>query len=135
MHEAYRILKEDGIFIFSTPNVDFYPMAGLNPWHVKEYKVSEVRELLDITGFKCKDIFAQMADDEKIRRLDKSKLLLSIMKIKRKLGFNGDLMPSFLQKKLKNAIAGGELDNFDESQFQFVKDKIDEPELVYIASK
>jgi 2-polyprenyl-3-methyl-5-hydroxy-6-metoxy-1,4-benzoquinol methylase len=39
--ETYRLLKPQGVFYVSTPNVESYVATGRNPWHVKEYTYRE----------------------------------------------------------------------------------------------
>lgn len=49
--EVRRLLKPNGTFIMSTPNVDF--SVRENPYHVREYTLSECLELLqDFTSIK-----------------------------------------------------------------------------------
>ncbi|MCF7809536.1 class I SAM-dependent methyltransferase [bacterium] len=133
--EAYRILRKGGLFIMSTPNVETYPMAGMNPYHIKEYTVSEVKELTKQAGFKNPDIYAQIANNEGIERLEKSKLLLSVMKLKRRIGFHGDLLPKSFQRVIHRNISQSDTDHFNEDDYCFIKDKVEEPELIYIFKK
>jgi 2-polyprenyl-3-methyl-5-hydroxy-6-metoxy-1,4-benzoquinol methylase len=44
LKEAKRVLKNDGLFIISTPNKGKY--CSVNSFHVKEFKVSEFRKLV-----------------------------------------------------------------------------------------
>jgi 2-polyprenyl-3-methyl-5-hydroxy-6-metoxy-1,4-benzoquinol methylase len=133
--EAYRMLKKDGLFIMSTPNVETYPMAGMNPYHIKEYTVSEVKKLTTQAGFKAPEIYAQIANNEGIQRLEKSKLLLSVMKLKRRLGFHGDLLPKPIQRIIHKRIAKSDPDHFNKDDYCFIKGKVEEPELIYIFKK
>ncbi|NQU05061.1 MAG: class I SAM-dependent methyltransferase [Calditrichaeota bacterium] len=133
--EAYRMLKKDGLFIMSTPNVETYPMAGMNPYHVKEYTVGEVKKLTAQTGFSDPDVYAQIANNEGIERLEKSKLLLSVMKLKRRLGFHGDLLPKPIQRIIHRRISKSDPDHFNKDDYCFIKGKVEEPELIYILRK
>ena len=133
--EAYRLLTLDGRFIFSTPNVDTHPLAGLNPYHVKEYAVAEVENLIRSAGFKGIRIFGQVPTRKEVAKLQNSKLLLFIMKAKRKLGFHGDLLPSSIRRGVRRKLAGGELGECEPGEYQFIEGKQDEPELIYIAEK
>jgi SAM-dependent methyltransferase len=40
-----RVLRPGGVLILSTPNRDTFP-AGLNPFHIREFDASELRDLL-----------------------------------------------------------------------------------------
>jgi len=133
--EVFRALKKGGTFIVSTPNVETYPMAGLNPWHVKEYTISEVKDLLTNAGLTFKSFYAQIPNNPAVERLQNSRLLQLIMKIKRKVGIHGDLLPSFFQKKMHNAIAGGKFETFNPNDFSYEENQYDGAELVYIATK
>lgn len=53
--EVHRLLKPNGLFIMSTPNVEF--SVGTNPYHVREYTFSECLELLK--DFKSVKVFGQ----------------------------------------------------------------------------
>lgn len=133
--EAYRLLKVGGLFIMSTPNVDSYPLAGLNPYHVKEYTVDEVTEILSGAGFKNQRIFAQIAANEGISRLENSRLLLLLMKLKRKFGFHGDLLPRSFQRIIHKKIAKSDPAHFNPEDFLFIEGRTEEPELIYISQK
>lgn len=133
--EAYRLLKPGGRFIFSTPNVDTHPLAGLNPYHEKEYSVEEVKNLIGSAGFGGLRIFGQVPARKEIAKLQNSKLLLYIMKAKRKLGIHGDLLPSSVRRGFSSKLAGGELGEYKPGEYQFIEGRQDEPELTYIAEK
>ncbi len=135
LREAYRLLKPGGYFILSTPNVDHYPLAGLNPYHVKEYSPEEVVHLLRSVGFGKPRIFAQVPRKREIERLQKSQLLLIVMKVKRWLGFHGNLLPGFIRQRVNRTIAGGKIGAFDSSEYQFIEGKLDESDLVYLSLK
>ena len=53
--EVRRLLKPSGIFIMSTPNIEF--STGTNPYHIKEYKLQECKKLLK--DFKSVLVFGQ----------------------------------------------------------------------------
>jgi len=133
LYEAHRLLKPGGCLIISTPNVDYYPQAGMNPFHVKEYSSIEVMNLLKDADFTNQKVFAQIPAKKEIIKLQKSKLLLTIMKLKRLFGFHGDLLPVFLQRAIKRAIAGGDVTKFNLDDYQYIENKFNEPELIYVA--
>ncbi len=133
--EACRILTPGGSFIFSTPNVETHPLAGLNPYHVREYTVNEVRQLVISAGFSKLRIFGQVAAKPEVANIQNSKLLLMIMKIKRKLGFHGNLLPTTIRRSVNRKLAGGELGKYEQGEYRFIEGKLDEPELTYIAEK
>jgi len=135
VEEAHRMLKEGGKFLVSTPNVDYYPLAGMNPFHVREYKVEEVLTILKNAGFNAVSFYAQLPRQAGIARLEKSSLLISIMKLKRKFGFHGDLLPHSIQRLFKRAIAGGEIPPYQQDDYEFVPGKFDAAELLYLAEK
>ena len=58
--EVKRLLKDDGIFIVSTPNTYVYSGNGptKNPFHLKEMNYAEFRELLE-ANFKKVSIYGQ----------------------------------------------------------------------------
>lgn len=133
--EAFRVLRNGGELIMSTPNVETYPMAGLNPYHVKEYSVTEVRDILTKAGFSTCRIFAQISRKKEITRLEKSKILTFIMRTKRRVGFHGDLLPQFLQRKVARIISGGDIDKYDSNNYEFIEGHEENPELIYILQK
>jgi ubiquinone/menaquinone biosynthesis C-methylase UbiE len=45
--EVVRVIKNDGIFIISTPNGAVRTSSQPNPFHMKEFKVREFREILN----------------------------------------------------------------------------------------
>ncbi len=47
LKEVVRVLKPGGIFIVSTPNV-FLSQGEMNPWHLVEYNVAELKDLLKL---------------------------------------------------------------------------------------
>ncbi len=56
----YQLLKPGGIFICSTPNEDVMPFSKENfKFHVKHYRVAEIKALLEYIGFKIEQSFTQ----------------------------------------------------------------------------
>ncbi len=55
VREVWRVLKPGGCFIVTTPN---RPMSlTRNPWHVREYRIEELRELLgDFRSVECRGV-------------------------------------------------------------------------------
>lgn len=53
--EVYRLLKTNGIFIMSTPNIEF--STGKNPYHVREYYLQECKKLLK--DFNSVEVYGQ----------------------------------------------------------------------------
>ncbi|MFX0204414.1 MAG: class I SAM-dependent methyltransferase [Candidatus Hodarchaeota archaeon] len=56
LRNLHRILKSGGLIILSTPNrTNLYNMINRhslsNPYHVREYSISDVRELMTCSGF------------------------------------------------------------------------------------
>lgn len=135
LKEVNRVLNRNGLYIFSTPNVDYYPMAGMNPYHVREYSCDEVIRLLETAGFRNPEVYAQIPNKPEVARIEKSRFLHFIMKTKRRFGFHGDLLPAPLRCLVMRAIAGGETGVFDPDSYSFIKDKTDESELIYVAVK
>lgn len=86
-------------------------------------------------GFKCQKIFAQKARNESVARLEKSKLLLCIIMIKRRFGFHGDLLPKSIQSAMYKKISKSDLDHFNPDDYQFIEGKVKELELIYILQK
>jgi SAM-dependent methyltransferase len=60
LKEIYKVLKKDGILIFSTPN-DRFLFTFLDPafWviHHRHYKIEEIKKLLQECGFQITSIF------------------------------------------------------------------------------
>ena len=135
LKEICRVAKDSGVFLMSTPNVDYYPMAGLNPYHIKEYSVDEVTKFLTDAGFRDIKIFAQVPKRMQIARLERSKFLLFLMKAKRKVCFHGELLPRFLQRIVNRIIAGGPIDKSALEDYQFIEGKNDESVLLYFVRK
>ena len=86
-------------------------------------------------GFNCLKIFAQVPAKESVARLEKSKFLLSVMKIKRRFGFHGDLLPKPIQRLIHRNISKSDPDHFNSDDYQYIEGKIEEPELIYILKK
>jgi len=129
--EAFRMLKNGGRLILSTPNVEFYPLAGMNPYHVKEYTFKEVCSILENAGFTYKEVYAQIPLDSKIEKLENSRFLLAVMKLKRRFGFHGDILPPALQRFVKRKIAGGTLEETQSTDYRFEREGIQNAELIY----
>jgi SAM-dependent methyltransferase len=47
----FRILRPQGRLIVSTPNRNLWPLAGQNPFHIREYTPPELKELFIACGF------------------------------------------------------------------------------------
>lgn|GEM_PF-4308299 len=135
LKEVGRILRNGGKYIMSTPNIDYYPLAGLNPYHFKEYRVEEVYKSLADAGLEIETIFAQVTADPLIEKIHSSKLLLIIMKFKRILGLHRDLLPRFLQNVVHKIIAHSKELKFNPNQYKFIENVTNSPELIYIARK
>jgi SAM-dependent methyltransferase len=57
----YELLKPGGIFICSTPNEDVMPFSKENfKFHVRHYKVDEIRLILETAKFEVKQSFTQL---------------------------------------------------------------------------
>jgi 2-polyprenyl-3-methyl-5-hydroxy-6-metoxy-1,4-benzoquinol methylase len=57
----YALLKPGGIFICSTPNEDVMPFSKENfQFHVRHYKVDEIRLILENANFNIKQSFTQL---------------------------------------------------------------------------
>jgi len=133
--EAHRMLKLGGTLLISTPNVDYYPMAGLNPFHIREYSLGEVLNIVNSIGFSEVHYYAQIPREAGISRLENSNLLNSVMRFKRKLGIHFDLLPVSFQRKLKNQIAGGALPPATDKDYEFILEKPDGSILLYLMRK
>jgi SAM-dependent methyltransferase len=133
LHEAHRVLKNGGVFLVSTPNVDYYPLAGMNPFHVKEYRYDEVISLLKSAGFELISFFAQETTGRNAAKLENSPILLAIMKWKRKLGYHGDLLPQSLQKIFRRTITGKSVEVYSPDDFSFVEGNYKSAEIIYVA--
>lgn len=99
--EIHRILKKGGLFIVSTPNKERYPMAGLNPFHEREFTLEEFRGLLE-AAFDDVNIYGQRCK-LKARQLYHIPLARLIYKIRRLSGIRIRFSTKFrelLEKKL-----------------------------------
>jgi len=73
--EIYRVLKKDGIGIFTTPNRIMRLPPGVMPWnifHVREYTPSELHKLLT-TSFKEAEFFGLTAVD-KVKQIEEARI-------------------------------------------------------------
>lgn len=62
LREVHRVLRQDGIFLLSTPNaIITKPVDGKpsNPYHIREYQPDEIRDLLS-EYFSVLDIYGQI---------------------------------------------------------------------------
>ncbi len=60
--EVIRVLKDDGIFIVTTPNADLY-VPGVVPFHYKEFTADELKALLSIF-FRDVKMYGVFGDDK-----------------------------------------------------------------------
>ncbi|MCX6644918.1 MAG: methyltransferase domain-containing protein [bacterium] len=68
LKEACRVIKDGGVFIASTPNSAVKVSSQKNPFHFREYSLSEFRELLVVSLPSSKwdiDIFGQFIKGKK----------------------------------------------------------------------
>ena len=78
IEEIYRVLKPGGIFLVSTPNKKM--SLSRNPWHVREYFVSELRDLIAKCPFseiKCMGVFG---NDKAMGYYEKNKISVKIFR-------------------------------------------------------
>ncbi len=63
LSELRRVLNWDGTLVLSTPNKDVTSPDGppTNPWHVREYRLEDLRELVSNAGFTNVEVLAQGA--------------------------------------------------------------------------
>jgi len=120
-----RVLKEEGVFYMSTPNKDRYPLAGLNPFHKKEFVLKELYDLLE-PEFKHVDIFGQRCT-LKARRLYHSRLAKFIYKIRSKLGIRLRF-PTGLRELIERRIAGHSIQDAGVDDFDISQDNMAEAE-------
>lgn len=104
--EAFRVLKDGGSLILSTPNRYNYPVVGYNPDHVREYRPEEIYTLLRSEGFTGIRFFGLGTDDPVLRKQYYSPLNTGLIKIKRRLGINFSIMPKFLRPASQAIVTG-----------------------------
>ncbi|MBI2021324.1 class I SAM-dependent methyltransferase [Candidatus Daviesbacteria bacterium] len=66
LKEVFRVLKSQGIFIFSTPNKEQY-RKGTSAYHFKEFSAQELKKLLPKAGFKVR-LFGQFFGNKEFRQ-------------------------------------------------------------------
>lgn len=65
LKECFKILKKDGLLFLSTPNTDSGGYNTRYRAHIYEWNYDELRKCLKQIGFKIKNEFGILADDEK----------------------------------------------------------------------
>ena len=68
--EAYRVLKKGGKFILTTPNI--YMTLSRNPWHIREYTPTQMREILQ-TSFSDVNVNGVFGNDLVMKYYNKNK--------------------------------------------------------------
>jgi SAM-dependent methyltransferase len=61
VREIRRVLRPGGYVLISTPNQDVSTVDGtpLNEWHIREYTLGSLKELLENAGLEVNDVYAQ----------------------------------------------------------------------------
>jgi SAM-dependent methyltransferase len=61
VREIRRVLRPGGRLLISTPNGDVSTVDGtpLNEWHIREYTLGSLKELLENAGLEVNDVYAQ----------------------------------------------------------------------------
>lgn len=61
VREIRRVLRPGGRLLISTPNKDVSTVDGtpLNEWHIREYTLGSLKELLEDAGLEVSDVYAQ----------------------------------------------------------------------------
>lgn len=100
LDEIQRVLKPDGVLIISTPNKSIYTerVKGQNPFHLKEFYVSEFKKLLahyfvqsdiycqypDLGYFITKEGCGQKLPDKKEKLPEESRYIIAVCSNKKK---------------------------------------------------
>lgn len=115
LSEIRRVLKPGGKLIVSTPNRETYPMAGLNPYHVKEYTLTEFKECLS-PHFRIEAILGQSCKAES-RQLYSSLPAKVVIKIKRAFGIK-NLFPEKMKSAIEKMITGKSIQDVKTEDFE-----------------
>jgi SAM-dependent methyltransferase len=61
VREIRRVLRPGGCLLISTPNSDVSTVDGtpLNEWHIREYTLGSLKDLIEDAGLEVSDVYAQ----------------------------------------------------------------------------
>lgn len=115
MNEIARVLKDDGKFVISTPNIDVYSLGNKRsetPGHINELSVQEFMELMKRYFEKC-EFFYQFRYDK--HELDLQKEQQSRQRVENKKMSWRRVIPNPIKKTIKNTLklAKPSFDNSD----------------------
>lgn len=83
MREIYRVLKPKGVLVISTPNSR--GIHSENPYHLKEFTLSEFKTLVQKNGFKIREVHGIMFDPRVVPEWVRRWLKIIIKKKARKV--------------------------------------------------
>jgi len=136
LHEVYRVLKKNGIFILTTPNRTYRLKPGQKPWnrfHVREYDSKTLKKVL-ACRFENAEILGVRGNDEvqkiEIERVRKNLQLISLDPLNlRKLV--PESMKPFIIKILRGLVTKKDsksenfLSRYNTKQYYVIKDNLD----------
>jgi len=125
LSEIRRVLKPGGRLVVSTPNKDIYPMAGLNPYHVREYTLAEFEDCLS-RHFSIEKMLRHNCK-AKSRQLYSSLPAKVLLKIKRVFGIRS-LLPEKLKSVIEKLITGESIQDVKTDDFEISEQNLDTAE-------
>jgi len=125
LSEIRRVLRKGGAFLVSTPNKERYPMAGMNPFHEREFTLDEFRRLLGEV-FEDVVIYGQRCKLE-ARALYHTPLANLIYRARRRLGI-GIRCPKGLRQLIERTLTGHSIQEATIGDFDIVPDRLEEAE-------
>jgi len=116
--ELYRVAAHNGKIIISTPNADFLKSSVPNPFHVKEYRFQEFREIIE------NNIKGMIRFHGQRKRRKGIAIQKHYLRIKRMLGIG-----PILKKAKSDVLSPHELLSMS-LMYEFAEDKINQSEFL-----
>jgi 2-polyprenyl-3-methyl-5-hydroxy-6-metoxy-1,4-benzoquinol methylase len=107
LREVTRVLKRDGIFVLSTPNRILTASGEPNPYHIREFSLSELEGILGKYFSKVNIYGLKFVHPKAVRYEEASRVLEKISVWSRQLSFFSRLLPKIIKDFVFNLINPG----------------------------